>query len=852
MTKLKGSGQPALANTKAATPALAVADTFTDLGLDDDLVRHLDTKMDIRTPTQIQKVAIPALLHDQVNSQDTDPPHRPASLRDVFIQSLTGSGKTLTYLLPIVHRLLVASTPPLTTAQGGRFDHQAPSRSLGTFAIILVPTRELARQIYSNLETLLHLKLDPSLHRRHWMVPGIVIGGDNKNSEKARLRKGATILISTPGRLLDHLRSTQSFRVEHLKWLVLDEADRLLELGFEDTLRSILDLLGQRTSFATGTEPQRHYHHQAPSQSSFLHSPALPASRLTVLCSATLPNQVRRLAGDTLKNPVICYGSATKAKLATAASITDADLAAAVSDTDDDEAGTEATYTAPQQLEQSYLVVPAKQRLVALTSVLMNLFPFRVTGRDGQFLSAPPSSTATSGVQKAVVFVSSCDSVDYHHALLSRAPTPRFWPATEGLGPTADPPSVAIRTPKPPRNAEINAEEVAADRASRDATGRRKVKTMYQLADVSQILPGVHVYKLHGNLPQNVRTESYHHFSKSTASAILICTDVAARGLDFPHVNQIIQYDPPSEVASYVHRVGRTARQGRNGRALLFLLPSETEYLGILHAQGMRPAPASLDKAYQVLVRRRRKGRVADQAVNDVQMTYERWLGQSDRAATATHSAATKPTPAKPVGLIDDDDQSNASSESSSDNSSSDSDSSSDDEDEAVTALIEETNRQQNATATEAESITTPAQLADGTPVIQLAKSAYLSAVRAYATHAAAEKHIFHIRKLHLGHMAKAFALQETPTNVGQKASTKAGKPSQQNSQGDTATAGANGSGYQQKGYKRRSDEEPPPRKQKKMTDPFKRGSINTDEFSASPMVTTTVAAAKKKVRRAK
>jgi ATP-dependent RNA helicase DDX31/DBP7 len=80
-----------------------------------------------------------------------------------------------------------------------------------------------------------------------WLVPGLLIGGENRHHEKQRLRKGVTILVATPGRLLDHLEATSSFITSNLAWLVLDEADRLLDMGFEHTLNKIVDKLQQRS-----------------------------------------------------------------------------------------------------------------------------------------------------------------------------------------------------------------------------------------------------------------------------------------------------------------------------------------------------------------------------------------------------------------------------------------------------------------------------------------------------------------------------------------------------------------------------------------------------------------------------
>jgi ATP-dependent RNA helicase DDX31/DBP7 len=81
-------------------------------------------------------------------------------------------------------------------------------------------------------------------------VPGLLIGGATRTHEKAKLRKGVTILVSTPGRLLDHLQNTSSFNVGKCRWLILDEADQLMELGFEDTIKGIIQALDGRSRLA--------------------------------------------------------------------------------------------------------------------------------------------------------------------------------------------------------------------------------------------------------------------------------------------------------------------------------------------------------------------------------------------------------------------------------------------------------------------------------------------------------------------------------------------------------------------------------------------------------------------------
>lgn len=136
--------------------------------------------------------------------------------------------------------------------------------------MILAPTRELSKQISTVLDGLLTCC--------HWIVGGIVIGGEKKKSEKARLRKGLNILVATPGRLADHLDNTEVLDVSNVRWLVLDEGDRLVELGFEKDIQKIVSVLNLRSKKA----------HEKP-------VPGLPGRRTTVLCSATIKADVDQL-----------------------------------------------------------------------------------------------------------------------------------------------------------------------------------------------------------------------------------------------------------------------------------------------------------------------------------------------------------------------------------------------------------------------------------------------------------------------------------------------------------------------------------------------------------------------------
>ncbi|KAJ3300819.1 ATP-dependent RNA helicase dbp7 [Borealophlyctis nickersoniae] len=680
-----------------ALPTFA-ATTFEGCGLDQILCSHLSSKMSVTKPTPIQRASLPSLL-------------RPGE-RDTVLQAQTGSGKTLAFLLPIVHRLIKAEE---------EFVHSPEnlSRGLGTLAIILAPTRELAKQIESVLIQLLQYrrstksgeeKEGESPKHRHWIVPGIVIGGESKQSEKARLRKGVNILVATPGRLLDHLQTTQSFDTGNLRWLVLDEADNLLELGFEETLRDILRLLGERRKAAVAAGYRMRVN-------------AWPAGRQTILCSATMREGIQRLAEETLDNPefVRADGKAAKSKEPTIPSgqkDEGMDVKDAAKEADGGKVNGEANastkaekkvdaktkaekkaaaalaeqdtqHTVPVQLKQTYIVSPAKMRLVTLAALLRTL-------------------TKSDRPCKVIVFTSCCDSVDFHYHVLAnghKAPA-RHPDKEEEEGDKESSDEIDGNEDK-----EGKSRNQLSESTPRGSALAPVDKNHLQTAGAeTPLLPSALLFKLHGNLPQAARAAAYKTFCATTRPAILICTDVAARGLDLPDVTDIIQYDPPGDVKDYVHRIGRTARLGREGQAVLVLLPGEVEYLDVLRKRGLVAEEMKLDKVLGVFADAQMEGKKAvtgkkgkeqrkkefEKALMDVQMQFERFV------------------------------------------------------------------------------------LADLLNV-ELSEKAFTSHIRAYATHVAPERHIFHVRKLHLGHVAKSFALREAPSGlaaagVGGKKENQKGK----------------------------------------------------------------------------
>ena len=200
--------------------------SFSSFDLHPDLLRGVD-RMGFTLPTPIQKDAIPPALEG----------------RDVLACAMTGSGKTAAFLLPILHRLM-------------------PKRRGVTRALVITPTRELAAQIEEHLNQL-------AVHTP--MTGAAVFGGVGMGPQEHAFRSGADVIVATPGRLLDHFRFPYA-RLDGLEILVLDEADRMLDMGFLPDIRRVL-------------------HH-------------IPAKRHTLFFSATIPPEIVKLSSELLRHPV--------------------------------------------------------------------------------------------------------------------------------------------------------------------------------------------------------------------------------------------------------------------------------------------------------------------------------------------------------------------------------------------------------------------------------------------------------------------------------------------------------------------------------------------------------------------
>lgn len=283
------------------------------------------------------------------------------------MRSQTGSGKTLAYALPIVEKLQ-AMQPKVT-------------RDDGILAVVIVPTRELAIQTYE-----LFVKLVKPFQ---WIVPGVLMGGERRKAEKARLRKGINILVGTPGRLVDHLLHTETFRMEKAKFLVLDEADRLLEMGYEKDVKQIVE----------GIDKQR-------TEKSNKDATLQPIQRM--LLSATLTSAVQKLAGLTLQEPIFIDNSDEEPKkaLLTTNGYTKETIEAAAADLQDGEDAT-GILSIPENLKLSYVVVTPKLRLVTLSGLLAH-------------------EHRNKDKFKALIFMSTMEMVNFHHDLLNEQLTQKI------------------------------------------------------------------------------------------------------------------------------------------------------------------------------------------------------------------------------------------------------------------------------------------------------------------------------------------------------------------------------------------------------------------------------------------
>ncbi|KIL70035.1 hypothetical protein M378DRAFT_183640 [Amanita muscaria Koide BX008] len=374
--------------------------------------------------------------------------------KDVVVEAVTGSGKTLAFVIPILEKLIRRTT-------------KLRQNEIG--ALVISPTRELATQLHSVFTTFLSSQPADEEQGQSDAEPRypppllLISSSDSSPAQDVQrfLKTGADIVIGTPGRVEEFLlgKGRPSVVVKELEVLVLDEADRLLDLGFQTTLTRIIT--------------------------------HLPKQRRTGLFSATMTDAgaMSELVRVGLRNParVIVKVQAKKSHKSSGKKVPGEVVE---------------ERRIPANLQNFHLKCRSSEKVVQLSRIIA-------------------CETAKKNASQFIVYFATCACVDYFYKVL-----PRLLP-----------PSVAF-------------------------------------------------HSLHGNLPPHARTRTLNAFataiSTPTSPSILLATDVAARGLDLPHVDVVIQFDPPSDPKAFSHRCGRTARAGRSGRAWVLLVGREADYVDFM------------------------------------------------------------------------------------------------------------------------------------------------------------------------------------------------------------------------------------------------------------------------------
>ncbi|KAJ4367376.1 ATP-dependent RNA helicase dbp10 [Neocucurbitaria cava] len=352
---------------------------------------------------------------------------------DVVGMARTGSGKTAAFVIPMIQKL------------------KAHSAKVGARGIIMSPSRELALQT---------LRVVKELGRGTDLRTILLVGGDSLEEQFSSMTTNPDIIIATPGRFL-HLKVEMGLDLSSVKYIVFDEADRLFEMGFAAQLSEILH--------------------------------ALPASRQTLLFSATLPKSLVEFARAGLQEPKLIRLDA-ESKIS-------------------------------PDLKSAYFTIKSGDRDGALLHLLDNVIKVPVGETEAAKKAKENSAMNGSGKKRK-----------------------------RGEGFVKDVP--------------------VAESTIIFAATKHRVEYLASLLRAA----GYAVSYVYGNLDQIARKEQIQDF-RVGLTRILVVTDVAARGVDMPHINHVINYDFPSQPKIFVHRVGRTARAGRKGWAYSLCRHVDLPYL---------------------------------------------------------------------------------------------------------------------------------------------------------------------------------------------------------------------------------------------------------------------------------
>lgn len=345
---------------------------FKDYKLSDEILKSLNM-LNYKTPTKVQQEVIPVALEN----------------KDVLVKSQTGSGKTATFAIPLCELV--------------DWDENKPQ------ALILTPTRELAIQVKEDVFNIGRFK--------RIKVPELY-GKSSFSLQAKELKQKTHIVVGTPGRTIDHIKEG-NFITDNIKYLVLDEADEMLSMGFLEQVEEIISLL--------------------------------PKNRVTMLFSATMPDDINRLSKKYMKN---------------------------------------------------HVTIEIEAKTLTVDRIQQDGYNIEETGK----LNLLKDVTTIENPDSCVIFC----------------------------------------------NTQVKVESLYNE--------LRKLKYPCD--------------KIHGGMEQDERIKVMNNFKKGYFR-YLIATDVAARGIDIDNITHVINYDVPVLRENYVHRIGRTGRAGKEGRAITFIMKSD-------------------------------------------------------------------------------------------------------------------------------------------------------------------------------------------------------------------------------------------------------------------------------------
>ena len=434
--------------TSEGTP-LDVGVAFADCQppLSESLIKKL-TSSNFTHMTPVQAAAMPHLL----------------THKDVCVEACTGSGKTLAFLIPIVELV-----------------HRAElvGKSKGVVGLVISPTRELSTQTHQVFQSICS-------DIPCYVQTGGVSIEDFMATKSLAGSHQTCVIVATPGRLWD-LIQRGALKFQKLEILILDEADVLLDMGFQDTISSILG--------------------------------HLPKQRRTGLFSATQSAGVVELVRAGLRNPIT--------------------IKVKVKD------GRRRSQKTPLLLDNYYFSAKSDEKVAYLLKFLASL----ASASENTRSDADLHLALDVRHRKVIVFFATCAAVDYFYKVFTPCLANQSRPKTGGG---------------------------SGGHVTRHGSSHVR-------PDLLNLGEGTKIFSLHGKMDNKRRVKTLEAFRQHTPGlAVLFCTDLAARGLDIPNVDWILQYDAPLDPDFFVHRVGRTARAGNKGKALVFLAPHELKYTEFL------------------------------------------------------------------------------------------------------------------------------------------------------------------------------------------------------------------------------------------------------------------------------